>query len=58
MGLIALNAVRPLLPRRYRPSPVEDIAACLIHSVQMHAAGIRIIEAEDLASHTESLGRN
>lgn len=47
---MALGALAPLLPRRWRISPAPRIAAALVASVLAPAPGCRVIDAASLAA--------
>lgn len=47
---VVLGALGPLLPRRYRISPADNIAEALIDAAVAGAPGVRRIEAELLAA--------
>lgn len=46
LGMVALRALEPLVPKRYRVAPAERIARCLLDAARMAAPGVRIVESE------------
>jgi len=46
-GMKLLGAIGPLLPRRYRVVPAEQVAATLLHGALDAKPGTRIIESEE-----------
>ncbi len=48
LAIIVLEALRPLVPRRYRMVPAERIAQALIEAALAAVPGRHVIESEDL----------
>lgn len=46
LGMVALRALEPLVPKRYRVAPAERIARCLLDAALMATPGVRIVESE------------
>lgn len=46
LGMVALRAFEPLVPKRYRVAPAERIARCLLDAARVAAPGVRIVESE------------
>lgn len=49
LGLIALRAIGPLLPRRFRISPADRVAATMFEAAVASQPGTNIIESEHFA---------
>ena len=46
LGIRATNLIAPLLPRRYRVVPAEQIARCLLEGALRDMPGLRIVESD------------
>lgn len=46
LGMVALRALEPLVPKRYRVAPAERIARALLDAALMATPGVRIVESE------------
>lgn len=45
-GMKLLGAIAPVLPRRYRVVPAEQVAACLLHAALLPRPGLHVVESE------------
>ncbi|MCW5977047.1 MAG: NAD(P)H-binding protein [Bryobacteraceae bacterium] len=54
LGLRALEALGPLLPRRYRVVPAASVARALIEAAVAARPGIHIVESEDIPRTREN----
>lgn len=53
-GMQLLGAIGPLLPRRYRVVPAEEVAATLLRLALQAEPGVRIVESEEIGSASSS----
>jgi uncharacterized protein YbjT (DUF2867 family) len=49
MGMKLLDAIAPVLPRRYRVVPAEQVATALLHAALAPQTGLHVIESEAIA---------